>query len=155
MPAFQFLGEQGAGRLDAALALLEVDYYESEAAAVAAMFYALINNHPFQDGNKRYAIVATQVSLMMNGRLAIASSEEWETLALSVARGDVGVDELREFFDNRIFDVTQEGPPEHLQAWRDSVSREAFANVLEMVKTALDVVANLVATRGSATDPDD
>lgn len=140
MPAFQFLGEQGAWRLDAALALLESAYYDSDASATAAMFNALVNNHPFQDGNKRYAIVATQVSLMSNGKLLVASSDEWEVLALSVARGDVDVNQLEKFFGNRLFDITLEPTAEQLQQWSDEMGREALADLERMARAATLVV---------------
>lgn len=133
-------GEQGAGRLDAALALLESGYYDSDASATAAMFNALINNHPFQDGNKRYAIVATQVSLMTNGMLLVASSDEWEVLALSVARGDLDVDQLEKFFSNRLLDTALEPTAEQLQQWSDEMGREALADMERMARAATLVV---------------
>jgi death-on-curing protein len=97
MPAFQFLGgAQGEAKLDAALALLESPYYANASAAASAMFNALINNHPFQDGNKRFAVVATQVALVLNGMVLVALGEEWESLALGVAAGSTGIATVRD-----------------------------------------------------------
>lgn len=107
--AFRILGNQGADRLKAALAVLEQLYYDSDAAAAAAMFNSLINGHPFADGNKRFAIVATQVALLRNSILAAISGDEWEALALSTARGDIGLHELRLFFEDRLVDAARPG----------------------------------------------
>lgn len=102
MPAFVLLGQEGEGRLDAALAVVAHDYYESDAHATAHMFWALVQDHPFQDGNKRFAVVATNVTLILNGLFGLMSNDEWERLALSVARREIQVNELRLFFEDRV-----------------------------------------------------
>jgi death-on-curing protein len=107
MPAFQFNGEQGRGRLDAALALMASPYYEGAAEAASATFYAIIKNHPFRDGNKRFSIVATQMSLMINGYCAFVSPDEWEILALDVARNELGQAEVFLYFSDRVLDVVR------------------------------------------------
>jgi death-on-curing protein len=94
MPAFQFLGEEGKWRLDGALALPSHGYYPDDCSATAAMFVALVKDHPFQDGNKRYAIVATTVFLMLNEFICLVSAEEWERMALAVAASEAGMEEV-------------------------------------------------------------
>jgi len=67
-PAFQFLGGgDGESRLMGALGVLGQPYYEDDAAAAAAMFVSLVKDHPFFDGNKRFAVVATNVAMTRNG----------------------------------------------------------------------------------------
>src|SRR5689334_16081895 len=102
MPAFQF-DSQGAGRLRGALGVIEHEhYYGSEPAVIAAFFRSLVMDHPFKDGNKRFAIVATQVLMIFNGRYVLATGDEWEILALSTARGDLDIDALEVFFEERL-----------------------------------------------------
>jgi death-on-curing protein len=128
MPAFSFLGIEGVGRLDAALALVEHDYYDSDAHAVASMFWALIQDHPFQDGNKRFAVVATNVFLMLNSSLGVVSNDEWELLALSVARKDITIEALAAFFETRI---TSMDAVDH--AWVIRMANEAGPEALAEV----------------------
>lgn len=52
--------------------------------AAAYLFY-LCRNHPFNDGNKRAAIVSAIVFLRLNGIESAADSEAWEKLMLDVA----------------------------------------------------------------------
>ena len=129
MPAFCFLGDEGLGRLDGALALVEHAYYESEAHATACMFRALVQDHPFQDGNKRFAIIATSVVLLLNRRLAVISNGEWEVLALGVAQNDVTIAGLTEFFASRIGLPLAEDFSEWAGRMREEAPREALTEV--------------------------
>ncbi len=137
MPAFSFLGSEGVGRLDAALALIEHGYYDSDAHATASMFWALIQDHPFQDGNKRFAIVATNVFLMLNGSLGIISNDEWELLALSVARKDVAIEALTTFFETRISSMDALD-----QTWAERMADEAGTEALAEVTRTMRGLRN-------------
>ena len=55
------------GLLDSALYRARSGYYEDLAEMAAALFESLIMNHPFIDGNKRVAFLATDVFLRLNG----------------------------------------------------------------------------------------
>lgn len=134
MPAFQFLGNEGEGRLDAALALPGHDYYHSDAHATACMFWALVQDHPFRDGNKRYAIVATNVFLMLNGCICLISNEEWEVLALSVARRDTAVEEITVFFESRTRKV-ENIDDDWVMAMAHEVSKEAIHEVTKVAES--------------------
>lgn len=139
--AFRILGEQGADRLKAALAVLAQPYYESEAAAAAAMFNSLINGHPFADGNKRFAVVATQVALLRNKILAAISGDEWEALALSTARGDIGVHELSLFFEDRLVGAAPPGQPLSLKSRvSDSIDPEDWLEIARAIEALGEVV---------------
>ncbi len=142
MPAFSFLGSEGVGRLDAALALIEHDYYDSDAHATASMFWALIQDHPFQDGNKRFAIVATNVFLMLNNSLGVISNEEWELLALSVARKDATIEALTTFFETRIssMDVLDQTWAERMA---DEAGPEALAEVTRTIRGLRNHIRNI------------
>lgn len=56
-----------AGGLEAACARPQNGYYSDIIEEAAALFESLSQNHPFVDGNKRTAITAAAVFLMING----------------------------------------------------------------------------------------
>jgi death-on-curing protein len=56
-----------AGLLDSAVARPQSGYYADVFEEAAALFESLSQNHPFVDGNKRTAITATGVFLLLNG----------------------------------------------------------------------------------------
>jgi death-on-curing protein len=59
-------GVRDAGALEAAVARPMSGYYQDLFEEAAALFESLSQNHPFADGNKRTAIVATAVFLILN-----------------------------------------------------------------------------------------
>ena len=63
----------------------DADLYE----LAAAYGFALANNHPFVDGNKRVAFQAMFVFLGLNGLRIVASEEAVVSLMLSVASGEL------------------------------------------------------------------
>ena len=56
--------------------------------AAAYLFY-LCRNHPFVDGNKRAALGACLVFLRLNGIEPGPDSQEWESLTMGVAAGEL------------------------------------------------------------------
>ena len=60
--------------------------------AAAYLFY-ICKNHPFVDGNKRTAMMATIVFLRLNGIEPAPDSSEWERLMLDVASSKITRDE--------------------------------------------------------------
>jgi len=56
--------------------------------AAAYLFY-LCKNHPFVDGNKRVALGACLVFLKLNLITPDPDSQEWESLTLEVAAGEL------------------------------------------------------------------
>lgn len=64
MAAFQYLNQD---RLEAALALPKQQYYEDIFEKAAILGYAIIEGHPFQDGNKRIGMTTMLVFLLVNG----------------------------------------------------------------------------------------
>lgn len=59
--------------------------FRSLPSKAAALFHALIANHPFIDGNKRTAVLAMHDFLWVNGRMVLASNDDMIELALKVA----------------------------------------------------------------------
>lgn len=59
-----------------------------------ALGFALAQNHPFVDGNKRVAHAATAAFLLLNGAEIGATVDEQERLMLGLASGRVSRNEL-------------------------------------------------------------
>jgi death-on-curing protein len=78
------------------------ELYSSLAEKAAALGFALIQNHPFVDGNKRTGHASMEVFLRLNGREIIASVDEQERLAINVADGTFSRDELAEWLSAHV-----------------------------------------------------
>lgn len=67
--------------LEAAVGRPQSGYYRDAIEEAAALFESLSQNHPFVDGNKRTALTAAAVFLMMNGyELAFDDSQAYSWL---------------------------------------------------------------------------
>jgi death-on-curing protein len=86
------------GLLESALARPKnINVYEPEAdiARLAAAYgFGIAKNHPFVDGNKRTALVATRTFLILNGVQIDASPEEKYLTFLGLAEGTVDEEAL-------------------------------------------------------------
>lgn len=60
----------------------------------ATLFWGIASNHAFQDGNKRTAVVMLRAFMNLNGYDLELSDDARFDLALAVADGRVGVDEV-------------------------------------------------------------
>lgn len=61
------------------------DLYRDLYRKASALLESLIGNHPFLDGNKRTAVSAAGLFLMLNGYELNASQKELETFTLDMA----------------------------------------------------------------------
>jgi death-on-curing protein len=74
-------GLRGSGALHSAVGRLESGYYADAIEEAAALFESLSQNHTFLDGNKRTAITATGLFLLLNGfRLLFEDLEAYNWL---------------------------------------------------------------------------
>ena len=91
------MGLLGDGAVESTLARPK-NLYAYEAAALprlaASYGYGFARNHCFIDGNKRIALTAMAVFLMMNGRRYLASEPEEVAVILDLVSGEVSEDEL-------------------------------------------------------------
>lgn len=87
MPAAQF-----AGRL----------LHEDIPVMAAAYLFHLCKNHPFVDGNKRVAVTAAEVFLLLNDRYLSATNEQLEEVIFGVATGQVSKEEVIGFFRRHV-----------------------------------------------------
>lgn len=85
-------GVRDAGLLESALARprQRASYGEPYAAELAASLgFGIARNHPFVDGNKRTAFVATELFLMLNGYALEATDAECVLTMLDLAAGQM------------------------------------------------------------------
>jgi death on curing protein len=98
-------GLRDAGLLESALQRPQnkIAYGEPDAAGLAAAYaYGIARNHPFVDGNKRTALVASFTFLYLNGYKVTTSQAENVTVFLALASGNLTEDELAAWFRKNI-----------------------------------------------------
>lgn len=76
--------------------------HKSLAAMAAAYLFGICRNHPFVDGNKRTALAAAEVFLMLNGRELKGTNRELADLTLAVAEGRASKADVAAFFGRHI-----------------------------------------------------
>jgi death-on-curing protein len=64
------------------------DLYPTVTDKAAIMFYLLIKNHPFLNGNKRMAVTTVITFLLINGKWLKIENEQLYNLAVWVAKSD-------------------------------------------------------------------
>jgi death-on-curing protein len=69
-------------------------------AAVYA--HGIARNHPFVDGNKRTALVATELFLQLNGSELHASDEECVMIIFSLAAGEIDETALAAWLESKL-----------------------------------------------------
>ena len=85
-------GVRDAGLLESALPRPRnlAHYGEPDLCELAAAYaFGLARNHPFIDGNKRSAFVATELFLVINGWQLVASDADCVLIMLSLASGEI------------------------------------------------------------------
>ncbi len=102
----EFGGDSGLrdrGLLESAVAMPQstfggADLHAGLAGKAAAYHFHLCSNHAFVDGNKRVAVTAAEVFLLINRHELSASDDEIEELTQGVAGGQLSKDQVTEFF---------------------------------------------------------
>ena len=98
-------GVRDQGALESALARPQnlAAYGDPDAAALAASYaFGIARNHAFVDGNKRTAWVAARLFLALNGVTFRFDKVEATRTVLALAAGQLGEDELADWFRDRI-----------------------------------------------------
>jgi death-on-curing protein len=103
-------GLRDEGLLLSALSRPENAYHYSEqkldvAALAAAYGFGLAKNHPFNDANKRTALIAMRLFLKLNGYDLAASAENKYKTIISVAASDISEDELAQWVRENLREV--------------------------------------------------
>lgn len=76
--------------------------HEGLADMAAACLFHLCKNHAFVDGNKRTALAAALVFLLLNDARLAAADGEVEALVMGVAGGRVSKETVTEFFRSHV-----------------------------------------------------
>ena len=100
-------GLRDLGRFQSALAQPlasygDEDLYPTVVAKAGALGFALIQGHPFIDGNKRIGHAATEVFLVLNGVELDASVDEQERIILAVASSDLSRNEFIGWLEDNV-----------------------------------------------------
>lgn len=74
------------------------DLYPTVFDKAAALFHAIIFDHPFVDGNKRTAIGSAAIFLDLNGWVLVASKEDLVAFPLLTEKERPGLDLIAEWF---------------------------------------------------------
>lgn len=77
------------------------DAYPSVHLKAAALMYSLARNHPFVDGNKRTAAVATLTFCLINGQIIRMGDSDLIALTLDVAEGQLDVPTIAKRLEDR------------------------------------------------------
>jgi death-on-curing family protein len=90
------------------------DLYPKMVDKAAILFYLLIKNHPFQNGNKRVATTTLLTFLFLNGKWLAADNQEFFNLTVWVAQSpprfkDQVVGAIRIFIGDHLTDLRSSG----------------------------------------------
>lgn len=125
--AFRLNGEAGQGRLSSALAQIRWPKYRTLPDKAAALHFFLSRDHPYVDGNKRFAVTAMDTFLYMNGAALMATDDEVTTFALSVASGALSFDGCAAFVRERT--LRHGWGPARYQRWLAGISDDARPSI--------------------------
>lgn len=84
-----------------------IDLYPTITEKASALGYSLINNHPFQDGNKRIGHAAMEIFLILNGYEInpLISIDEQESVILKVAASEMNREEFTSWLRQNIVEI--------------------------------------------------
>lgn len=95
------------GSLDCAVEQIQYDdYYPEFADKLTHLFWVANKSHCFEDGNKRIAITACSMFLLMNGYLAVVEDflRKMETISYHVAAGNIDKELLHEVITSILYE---------------------------------------------------
>ena len=98
-------GVRDVGLLESALARPRnlAHYGEPDVCELAAAYaFGLARNHPFIDGNKRSAFVATELFLLLNGWHLTASDADCVLVMLNLAAGELDEAPFADWLRSRV-----------------------------------------------------
>lgn len=101
------MGIQNIGALESAVAQPRqtfdgTELYPDLIEKAAALGFALIQGHPFVDGNKRVGHAATEMFLILNGYEIEADVDEQEDVILQIASGQLSRAQFCEWLRNHV-----------------------------------------------------
>jgi len=99
-------GVRDMGLLQSALAPQNAFHYNqvvSLTKLAACYAFGIAKNHPFVDGNKRTALVASIAFLEINGYALRATQEENYRMFYALAEGSLGEEELAAWLESKVY----------------------------------------------------
>ena len=81
------------------------DLFPGPAEKAAALLHGIISGHPFMDGNKRTGYALARLLLQDSGLDIGASQDEKYDLVIRVASGELDVDGVRNWLQERVVPV--------------------------------------------------
>ena len=115
IPAFK---TRFPGRLESCLATPQQTFdgellYPTLVDQATIFFYLLIKNHPFENGNKRIALLGLIIFLLINSRWIEATNDELYELTIEVASSEAVLkakilEKIKSFIQSNITDIPQE-----------------------------------------------
>lgn len=78
------------------------ELYPAITAKAAIVCFEIITQHPFIDGNKRVGHAAMAYFLRMNDYILLADDDEQEKIVLSLAEGNMNLEELTSWVEKNI-----------------------------------------------------
>lgn len=135
-PSFTLQGSTGEGLLLSALAQPQWPHHRTLQQKAAALHYHLNRDHPFFDGNKRFAVAAMEMFVDRNHATIFATDDELVGFSLRVASGEWTRDDCTRYLNRRILRLSWT----HAQTerWIDRMS----ASELEAVGIAAQWLAD-------------
>ena len=121
-PAFQLRGEAGRAMLSSALAQPRWRHHRTLQRKAAVLHYHLNRNHPFVDGNKRFALTAAEYFLDINGAMLLVGDDELYDFSIGVADGSIDRDGAIDFFTRRAIRLSWIDDPQRFERWRSALS---------------------------------
>ncbi len=152
-PAFQLRGSEGRHALLSALDQPRWPYYRTLPEKAGVLHYSLNKNHPFADGNKRFALTAMEVFLLLNRAVLLATPAEAKAFALGVAKGSLAKEESIEFVRRRTFRLGWSDRT--YRRWFERLPPEEQAVVAEEIEGPTGRLFNLVLRESLAYLPRD
>ena len=75
----------------------DTEVYPTVAEKASRLFFSLVSNHAFADGNKRVGLLAYLTTLALNGITLCATDRKLISITLALAAGEIGYDEVLVF----------------------------------------------------------
>ncbi len=108
-------------------------HYRTLQAKAGVLHYCLNCDHPFVDGNKRFAVAAMEMFLFLNRAQLCATDDEVTAFALGVAKGEIDRSMCAEFLRRRVTRITWDD--EQIVRWWERMPPEDRAGVRDIVRS--------------------
>lgn len=110
--------------------------YRTLPQKAAALQYHLTMNHPFLDGNKRFAVAAMEVFVVLNDADLLTTDEKLVEVSLRVASHEWDKGDLISFLEARVF---RRGWSEHkIGSWLDRAEELRATDVSAATERFID-----------------